>query len=138
MKKLPKVLAVVALLFGGAVLAMFMLVRLIQGGGDEVDWQDGNYRVYAIDYDPQGPSLGYSFNPGILGLVNERVVAAGSDATRVVVKRIIDGDPVPEYYVVEKDLGSEPHEGKVRGPMTKAQFDAEKKDHGLPEFQWVK
>lgn len=138
MRRFLRVFFFAAIVLGGGWFGLVMLAQMMgRGGGDEVDWRDGNYLVYAIDYSPEGPRLGYSFHPGILGLVDRRIIAAGSNATHVVVKRQVDGVSEPEYYIVEKDLKADPGEGITRGPLHEAEFNKEKQEHGLPEFQWV-
>ena len=62
------------------LLALVLLFATSCGRPADVHWRDGNFEVYALDMDFGATQLGYKHHPGILGLVDEQVVAAGSTA----------------------------------------------------------
>jgi hypothetical protein len=103
-----------------------------------VHWTDGNFKVYATDEDFKATRLGYDYHPGLLGLVEAEVVAAGSHAQFVFVERIDRASGRVEFYVVEKEQSKNSHSGKVEGPFSEARFREIRTARQLPEFTWRK
>ncbi len=104
----------------------------------DVHWRDGNFEVYALDMDFSVTELGYNHHPGILGLVKEQVVAAGSTAHWVFVERLDTSSGRAEFYVVPKEGMPENHSGTVEGPFSETQFREMRAARQLPEFAWRK
>lgn len=120
------------------LIALVGVLAVSCGRPAEVSWKDGNFQVYATDSDFNATKLGYDHHPGLLGLVGAEVVAAGSNAQFVFVKR---GDRVSgraEFYIVPKKGSEESHSGTVEGPFSEAQFREIRTARQLPEFTWRK
>src|SRR5690349_6366948 len=92
------------------------LVSCVPGATAEVHWKDGNFKVYATDTDFNATELGYDHHPGLLGLVDAEVVAAGSTAQFVFVERTDPNSQRTEFYIVPKEASTNTHSGKVEGP----------------------
>ena len=119
------------------VAFIWLLVLCVSGCGrsGETHWRDGSFKVYALDLDFNATCLGYDNHPGILGLVEAEVVAAGSDEKCVVVEQL---DPVTEkshFFIVPKEKG-EFHSGSVEGPFTREEFTRAGLARKLPAFSW--
>jgi hypothetical protein len=122
-------------LFAALVAA---LVSCTPGAPSEVHWKDGNFKIYATDTDFNATELGYDHHPGLLGLVDTEVVAAGSTAQCVFVERTDPASKRTEFFIVLKEASSETHSGEVEGPYTTAQFQEIRTARKLPEFTWRK
>ncbi len=121
---------------GCALLVVVFAVscgRLAEG-----HWRDGNFQVYALDVDLAATRLGYDHHPGILGLVDEQVVAAGSTAQWVFVERWERISGRTEFYFVPKEGMPANHSGAVEGPFSETQFRELCTSRQLPEFMWRK
>ena len=95
-------------------------------------WEDGDYRVYRRSASDE-VILGYHHGDGdVFGLVDDKVVAAGSDSRYVVILRWRSGE-TDQYYYIKKGTSDA---GTVSGPYTKANFEADAKRLSLPEFSW--
>jgi hypothetical protein len=100
-------------------------------------WRDGHYKVYALDSDFNATKLGFDYSPGILGLVESEVIAAGSDLKYVVAERLDHTSNIHEYYVVTKATHNG-IEGSLEGPFTSKEYEARKTALNLPNFRWTK
>ena len=103
-----------------------------------LSWSDGNFEVYALDMDFTATKLGYNHHPGILGLVEEEVIAAGSTAQFVFVERVNRSSGRTEFYLVPKEGMPENHSGTVEGPFSETQFRELRASRQLPDFTWRK
>ena len=124
--------------FRHTLLVLLAVFAVSCGRRAEVNWRDGNFKVYALDMDSSATELGYNHHPGTLGLVKEQVIAAGSTAQWVFVERLERASGRTEYYVVPKEGMPENHSGTVEGPFSETQFRALKAARQLPEFTWRK
>jgi hypothetical protein len=124
------------------VLTVLVLTAMIgiscAGAPGQTYWEDGNFKVYATDQDFDATKLGYNHRPGLVGLVNAEVVAAGSTKELVFVERRERGSQRREFYIVEKEESNDTHSGKVKGPLSEEQFEEIRKARKLPEFAWRK
>ena len=102
------------------------------GSSAYIPWEDGDYKVYATDDDYSATSLGLDHNPGLLGLVDSEVVAAGSNKLVVVVERLNRKDDSIEFYIVTKG------DSYAQGPFNQSEFQVEKVKRSLPDFSWRK
>lgn len=121
--------------------AWIVLVGLLAvscGRPAEVSWKDGNFKVYATDSDFNATKLGYDHQPGMLGIVQSEVVAAGSTAQLVFVKRIDRVSGLAEFYIVPKEESVDSHSGNAEGPFSEAQFRDLRTARQLPDFTWKK
>jgi hypothetical protein len=121
-----------------ALLVLVVVFAISCGRPADVHWRDGNFEVYALDADSSATRLGYNHHPGILGLVDERVVAAGSTAHWVFVERMVRESGRTEFYIVPKEGMRESHSGTVEGPLSETQFREMRATRQLPEFTWRK
>ena len=101
-------------------------------------WRDGSFEVYALDMDFTATKLGYSHHSGSLGLVEDEVVAAGSDAQFVFVERLERSSGRTEFYVVPKEGIPENHSGTGEGPFSETQFREIRSTRQLADFTWRK
>lgn len=116
-----------------------LVVLFVSGCGrsGETSWQDGPFKVYALDLDFDATCLGYDHHPGMPGLVDEEVVAAGSDEKCVVVERVDHATGETQFFVVLKEKG-ESHSGMKEGPMTHDEFIRLSQERKLPALSWRK
>ena len=121
-----------------SLLALVVLFAISCGRPADVHWRDGNFEVYALDMDFSATQLGYNHHPGTLGLVDKRVVAAGSTAQWVFVERLDRKSGRTEFYIVPKEGMPENHSGTVEGPFSETQFREIRATRQLPEFTWRK
>jgi hypothetical protein len=121
-----------------SVLIIALAVSCVPGAPAEVHWKDGNFKVYATDLDFDATKLGYDHHPGLLGLVDAEVVAAGSTAQFVFVERPDPSSQRPEFYLIPKEAATDTHSGKVEGPYTTEQFREIRIARQLPDFKWRK
>lgn len=121
------------------VAFVLSLVLCISGCGrsGETHWQDGPFKVYALDLDFNATRLGYDHHPGILGLVDEEVVAAGSNDKCVIAEQLDRATGKSHFFIVPKEQG-EFHSGTVEGPMTREEFTRVGQERNLPAFSWRK
>ena len=95
---------------------------------------DGPYELVAIDV-PSQMHLAYDIGDGAsVGRVPATVFAAGADARHVIAKRHPDGDRTrTEWYILVRaqDSASADPSASVIGPLTEAQFGAERKRLGV-------
>ena len=94
--------------------------------------------VYALGTDFNATKLGYDHHPGLEGLVNAEVVAAGSSADLVFVERHRGKSKDVEFYLVPKNTSDGRQPGMVEGPFSKAEFEKIRVDRRLPKFAWHK
>lgn len=118
---------------------LLFLVLFISGCGrsGETSWQDGPFKVYALDLDFDATCLGFDNHPGFLGLVDAEVVAAGSNNQCVVVEQLERATGRTQFFIVPKERG-EFHSGKVDGPMTRDEYARALRERNLPAFSWRK
>jgi hypothetical protein len=119
-----------------AMLVFIVVFAVSCGRPADVHWSDGNFEVYAIDMDFTATMLGYNHHPGILGLVDAEVVAAGSTAQWVYVERNTSGRT--EFYIVPKEGMPENYHGTVEGPFSETQFRELRTERQLQDFTWRK
>ncbi len=121
------------------VAFVLLLVLWVSGCGrsGETHWRDGSFKVYALDLDFNATCLGYDNHPGILGLVDEEVVAAGSDEKCVVAEQLDRVTGKSHFFIIPKEKG-EFHSGTVAGPMTREEFTRVGLAQKLPAFSWRK
>lgn len=120
-----------------ALVVLVAVVAVSCGRPTAVPWKDGNFKVYATDEDFNSTRLGYDHHPGLLGLVEDDVIAAGSTAQFVFVERLDRASNRTEFYVVSKEVGDS-HSGNVEGPFSEAQFRDIRASRKLPGFTWRK
>lgn len=120
--------------------AITLFAVLVMGCGRNADyhWKDGNFTVYALGTDFDSTKLGYDHHPGLLGLVNAEVVAAGSNAEVVFVERHRGPSKLVEFYLVPKNSTDGRQPGMVEGPFSQAEFEKIRVDRRLPKFTWHK
>ena len=123
---LPAATILTAVLFAGC------------GRNAENHWKDGDFIVYALGTDFNATKLGYDHHPGLEGLVNAEVVAAGSSADLVFVERHRGKSKDVEFYLVPKNTSDGRQPGMVEGPFSKAEFEKIRVDRRLPKFAWHK
>jgi len=120
---------------------MFPLVwvLIVSGCGrsGETSWRDGNFKVYSLESNTDATRLGYDHRPGVLRLVGEEVVAAGSNAKWVVAEQLDHTTGETQFFIVAKEKG-ELHSGRKEGPMTQALFLRLSGERKLPAFSWRK
>ena len=119
------------------LMALVSVLAVSCGRQADVPWQDSHYMIYATDSDFNATKLGYNNNPGILGLVDSEVVAAGSSPECVFVERLVRASGRREFYIVPKESSTN-HSGTVEGPFTEAQFSETRTARHLPGFTWRK
>lgn len=119
-------------------IALIAVLTASCGRRADVHWKDGHFKVYATDLDFKATRLGYDHHPGVLGLVDEEIVAAGSTAQFVFVERVDKASGRTEFYVVLKEGSPDFHSGTVDGPYSLAQFQEIRASRKLPEFTWRK
>ena len=129
-----------AIRFMKVFLQVFLVVIAIScaGAPGNTYWEDGNFKVYATDSDFGATKLGYDHRPGLLGLVEPEVVAAGSTAKFIFVERHARGAGRREFFIVEKEELNGSHTGKVKGPLSEVEFEEIRKTQQFPEFAWRK
>ncbi|BDS07400.1 hypothetical protein NT6N_24830 [Oceaniferula spumae] len=115
-----------------AVLLSFVAILLGCGRSAYIPWEDGDYKVYATDVDYSATALGLDHDPGLLGIVDSEVVAAGSNDLVIVVERENHKDDCIEFYIVTKG------DNYAVGPFDEEEFQVEKSKRGLPDFSWRK
>lgn len=120
------------------LIALVVVLVVSCGRPADVHWKDGNFKVYATDDDFKATKLGYDHHPGTLGLVEDEVVAAGSNAQLVLVERIDRASGRTEFFIVEKEESKDSHSGKVEGPFSEGQIREIRTTRQLPEFTWKK
>src|ERR1044072_1073227 len=81
-----------------ALLVMLAVLPISCGRQTDVHWKDGNFKVYATDNDFNATRLGYDHHPGLLGLVEDEVIAAGSTTRFVFVERVERTSRRTEFY----------------------------------------
>lgn len=95
---------------------------------------DGPYELVAID-EPSQMHLAYDIGDGVsVGRVPATVFAAGADARHVIAKRHPGGDRTrTEWYILvrARDSASADPSASVVGPLTEAQFAAERERLGV-------
>jgi len=119
-------------------LALVAVLALSCGQPADVHWKDGNFKVYATQADFNATKLGYDHHPGLLGLVDSEVVAAGSSAEVVFVERNDPATRRTEFYIIPKEASAASHSGTVEGPYSGEQFRDIRIARRLPEFAWRK
>lgn len=119
------------------MLASLLMFAASCGRPAEVYWKDGNFKVYATDDDFNATKLGYDHRPGLLGLVESEVVAAGSNEQYVFVERRTSAG-IKEFYLTRNEKSAHTHSGNVEGPYTETEFRDIRRARVLPEFAWRK
>jgi hypothetical protein len=110
-------------------------------------WRSERYVLVAIDAVGQ-MNLAFETDSGLAQrLVGPTVFAVGADERYIVVKQHPSKDPfggswdrsVTNFYVVERtsSMNSAERTKRVRGPMTKADFEALQESARLPRFSTV-
>jgi hypothetical protein len=93
-------------------------------------WEDGNLRVYDMDGEYM---LGIYHDPGYFGLLDEQVVAMGSNEQWVVAQQLRKG--VTRFYILKKPV-KDLSPSDVEGPFIREVFEQEVAVRGLPPFTW--
>lgn len=106
--------------------ALLLSAAVLLSGCDSARlWSDPPYVVFWID-DPKAIRLSYDQGSGsMLGLVDAKVVAVGSNKHFVVAQQATGG-----YFYIEKPGGPE----AVVGPLSFEEFSLKKKALLLPDF----
>lgn len=121
-----------------ALIVVLAALPVSCGRSADVRWKDGNFKVYATSADFNATKLGYDHHPGLLGLVEAEIVAAGSTAQFVFVERTDPNSKRAEFYIIPKEASADTHSGKVEGPYSGAQFQEIRIARQLPDFTWRK
>ena len=120
------------------LIAVVAVLAVSCGRRADVHWKDGDFKVYATQADFNATKLGYDHHPGLLGLVDSEVVAAGSTAEVVFVERSDPATRRTGFYIIPKEASAGSHSGTVEGPYSEAQFREIRIARRLPEFAWRK
>jgi len=105
-------------------------------------WSSGDYELIAIDTMGQMMLAVDLHNGGSIGIVGPTVFALGSDDQHIVVKQYPSTDhfghfdqTITHYFIVTRIPGTaEEKEKRVRGPLSKDEFDRVAVSNSLPPF----